>query len=334
MFRVLRAAARATAGIAVGALLLASTAHAQPPGPAGPDALATARALFSEALRDEEAGRFGDALAKFERVRAVRDTASIEYRIGSCYEGLGQPAPAYRAYLAAQALGASDPQGAEVSHAASDRLDALGRQLARLTLILPNPAPADAEVRVDDGVVATADPIALAPGRHVVSATASGATPFRTEIALAEGAQVALTVVLQPPPAPQPVEKPPPAPAPERDSSEAARWVTLGGGVALMAVSAILLVVRHNEISDLNHACPRGVCPFGVDENDLEATRNRALVYGPVGVACGVAGIALVGGGIYWIASAHPSADAGQAFAVAPMIARGGAGVAFTGALR
>jgi hypothetical protein len=191
-------------------------------------------------------------------------------------------------------------------------------------------------VRVDDGVVATADPIALAPGRHVVSATGSGAAPFRTEIALAEGAQVALTVVLQPPPAPQPVEKPPPAPAPapERDSPEAAGWVTLGGGVALMAVSAILLVVRHNEISDLNHACPGGVCPFGVDENGLASTRNRALVYGPVGVACGVAGIALGGAGIYWIASAHPSPATGQAFAVVPMIARGGAGVAFTGALR
>jgi hypothetical protein len=53
-----------------------------------------------------------------------------------------------------------------------------------------------------------------------------------------------------------------------------------------------------------------------------------------VGVACGVAGIALVGAGIYWIASAHPSADAGQAVAVVPMIARGGAGIAFTGALR
>ena len=95
--------------------------------PTGPDPLAAARALFADALHDEEAGRFADALEKFERVRAVRDTASIEYRIGSCYEGLGQPAPAFRAYLAAQALGASDPQGADVSRAASDRLDALGR---------------------------------------------------------------------------------------------------------------------------------------------------------------------------------------------------------------
>jgi hypothetical protein len=333
MLRVLRAAALGTGSIAGGALLLASVAHAQPPGPAGPDALAAARALFSEALRDEEAGRFGDALAKFDRVRAVRDTASIEYRIGSCYEGLGQPLPAYRAYLGAQTLGASDPQGTEVSHAASDRLNALARQLARLTLIMPNPAPTDAEVRVDEGVVATADPIPLAPGRHVVSATASGAAPFRSEIALAAGAQVALTVVLQPP-AP-PVEKPPPAPAPApaNDSLAAARWLTVGGGVALMAVSAILLVVRHNEISDLNSACAGGVCPLA-DENDLKSTRNRALVYGPVGVACGVAGIALVGAGIYWIASAHPSADAGQAVAVVPMIARGGAGIAFTGALR
>src|SRR5579859_4223112 len=215
MLRVLRAAALATGIVAGEALLLASVARAQPPGPAAPDALAGARALFAEALRDEEAGRFGEALEKFERVRAVRDTASIEYRIGSCYEGLGQPVPAYRAYLSAQTLGAGDPQAADVSHAAAVRSDALARKLARLTLIMPNPAPTDAEVRIDDGVVATADPIPLAPGRHVVAATASGAVPFRSEIALAVGAQVALTVVLEPPHA-APIEPPPPAV--ERDS--------------------------------------------------------------------------------------------------------------------
>src|ERR1700733_8556393 len=60
--------------------------------------LAAARALFAEALRDEEASRFPEALEKFRRVRAVRDTAAVEYRIGSCYEGLGRRAAAYDAF--------------------------------------------------------------------------------------------------------------------------------------------------------------------------------------------------------------------------------------------
>jgi hypothetical protein len=330
-----RAAALATGSIAGALLLLASVARAQPPGPTAPDALASARALFAEALRDEEGGHYGEALEKFERVRAVRDTASIEYRIGSCHEGLGEPVPAYRAYLSAQTLGASDPLGGDVARAASLRIDTLQRQLALLTLIMPNPAPADAEVRVDDGVVAMGGPIPLVPGRHVVSATASGAAPFRSDIALAEGAQVTLSVVLQPPPPPTPptpVE--PPASVAETDSLAPFRWLTVGSGTGLVAASSIFLVARHNEISDLNRACPGGMCPAGADENALESTRNRAQVYGPVGVACGVAGIALVGAGIYWMVSAHRSASVGQAVRVVPMIAPGSAGIALGGALR
>lgn len=328
-----RAAALATGSIAGAVVLLASVARAQPPGPTPPDALASARALFAEALHDEEGGRYGEALAKFERVRAVRDTASIEYRIGSCHEGLGEPAPAYRAYLSAQTLGAGDPLGGDVARAASVRIDALQRQLALLTLILPNPAPADAEVRVDDGVVAMGGPIPLVPGRHVVSATASGAAPFRSDIALAEGAQVTLSVVLQPPPPPPSPVEPPPAVA-ETDSLAAVRWLVVGGGAGLVAASAIFLVARHNEISDLNQECKGGVCPRGADETELESIQHRAQVFGPVGVACGVAGIALVGAGIYWMASAHRSASAAQAVRVVPMIAPGSAGIALAGALR
>jgi hypothetical protein len=332
----LRAAALATGSIVGGVLLLASVARAQPPGPTAPDALASARALFAEALRDEEAGRYGEALTKFERVRAVRDTASIEFRIGSCHEGLGEPVPAYRAYLAAKTLGATDPQGTDVSHAASDRLDALARHLARLTLIMPNPAPTDAQVWVDDGAAGTQDPIPLAPGRHVVTATAGGAAPFRSEIALAEGAQVALTVTLQPPPAPQPIEPqpPPPAPPPEKDTLAPVRWLTVGGGVGLMAVSAVLLVARHNDISDLNRACMTMTgCPRD-QQSELESTRQQALVLGPWGVACGVAGIALAGAGIYWIVTAHRPAAAGPAVSVVPMIGLESAGLALTGPLR
>jgi hypothetical protein len=335
MLRVpFRAAALATGSIAGAVLLLASVARAQPPSPAAPEALASARALFAEALRDEEGRRFGEALAKFERVRAVRDTASIEYRIGSCHEGLGEPVPAYRAYLSAQTLGASDPLGADVARAASDRIDALQRQLALLTLILPNPAPADAEVRIDDGVVAMGGPIPLVPGRHVVSATASGAAPFRSDISLADGAQVTLAVVLQPPPPPSPTPVEPAPPVPEKDSLVVARWLTVGGGTGLVAASAILLIARHNLISDLNQQCKGGVCPPGADENELKSTQHRAQVYGPVGVACGVAGIALVGAGIYWMASAHRSASAAQAVRVVPVIAPGSAGIALAGALR
>jgi hypothetical protein len=262
MSRVLRRTALVTYFV----VCTASVARAQTAGPPSPDPLAAARALFVEALHDEEAGRFADALEKFERVRAVRDTPAIEYRIGTCHEGLGEPVPAYRAYLAAQALGRADPQSADITHAASDRLDALSKDVARLTLVMPTPAPA-------------------------------------TE-----------------------------APAAPKERPPAPGWLAIGGAVALTTASAILLVSRHDAIGDLNRACPGGICPPGADADGLESTRSRALVEGPVGIACGAAGVALAAFGVYWLVSRH--ASAGPAVAVVPTVARTGAGLALTGAFR
>jgi hypothetical protein len=57
--------------------------------PAQSSDLDRARALFAEALSDQEAGRTAMALEKYRRVAEVRDTAQVEYRIGTCLEGLG-----------------------------------------------------------------------------------------------------------------------------------------------------------------------------------------------------------------------------------------------------
>ena len=227
--------------------LAAGGARAQTHTSPDPAPLVAARALFGEALVAEEAGRFAEALEKFERVRAVRDTASIEYRIGSCHEGLGELALAFRAYLAAQALGRSDPEAADVWRAASDRLDVLAKRVARLTLAMPSPTPDDAEVQIDGSVVASVASLPLAPGRHVVSATADGATPFRSEIALAEGAEVTLTVVLDPRPT-APAGPPPPEKA---SPPAAAPFIALGGGAVFLAASAVLVIAREGDIADL-----------------------------------------------------------------------------------
>ena len=327
MRRVLRRTALVIGFAPLLVLLVATVAGAQASAPPSPDPLAAARALFGEALRDENAERFGEALEKFERVRAVRDTPSIEYRIGSCYEGLGDAVLAFRAYLAAQALGQGDPQSRDVLRAASDRLDGLAKRVARLTLVMPSPGSPSAEARVDDGVVAPGvGAMALAPGHHVVSATADGAIPFRSDIVLAGGDQVSVTVVLGP--------KAAATAPPETDRRPLATvgWLAIGGGVLLTAASVVLLVVRHDEIANLNRACPGGACPSSADASSLEATRSRALVEGPLGIACGVAGLALAGGGVYWVTRGHPSS--GVALGVVPMVARESAGLAVTGALR
>jgi hypothetical protein len=280
-----RRTALVAAGVGMGVLLghapRVQVAWAQSVAAPTPDPLVAARALFAEALQDEEAGRFAVALEKFERVRAVRDTASIEYRIASCHEGLGEPAEAYRAYDAAEALGRQDPQSADVARAASARRDALAKQVARLALVPPSPPPP-------------------AP--------------------------------LEPRPAPV-IE----TPAPGAGRSPVPGWLAIGGGAAFVAASAILLVVRADDIAALDRACPGGRCPPGADANDLESTRTRALIEGPLAVACGVAGVAAAGIGLVLVESARgqgASATRVPAARWAPLVAPGGAGIALAGSFR
>jgi hypothetical protein len=329
----------------VGAWILAAalaSAGARAETPEAPsDALASARALFADALRDESAGRFGAALEKFQRVREVRDTAAIEYRIGTCQEGLGQPAPAFASYRAAVALGRDEPSSTDVVQAASARLAALGDRVGRLTLVFAPPAPHGTEVRVDGEMIpppALVEPIVVAPGSHEVTATAPEAAPYRGAIALTAGAQVSLTIALAPP-----VAESAPAPAPEvtrpgGGGSTTVGWITAGAGVALVATSVVLLIARHDAIADLDRQCPGGVCPAGADKNNLDATRNRALLEGPLALGFAAGGVVAAGVGVYLLAAAHASApaavSAAEASAIVPLVGPGGAGVAWTAAFQ
>ncbi|MGH7269194.1 MAG: carboxypeptidase-like regulatory domain-containing protein, partial [Polyangiaceae bacterium] len=196
----------------------------------GEDSLAAARALFADALRDEDAHRFSDALGKFERVRDVRDTAPIEYRIASCYEGLGRPASAYGAYRDAIVLGRRDAQSADVVGAAAARLEILAPRLSRLTLVM---APTDAvnpDVRIDGAPTPRdklGEPVTLDPGHHAITATAPGFAPFHSDVALPAGAQASLTITLFPiasPPLPSRVADERPA-----GSHRVAGWAAVVG---------------------------------------------------------------------------------------------------------
>jgi hypothetical protein len=344
--------------LALGTALAAANAWAGGGEGGTEDELAAARSLFADAFRDEEAKRFADALDKFQRVRAVRDTAQVEYRIGSCYEGLHRPAAAYVAYRQATVLAQDELRSADVVGAALDRLHALAKRLGWLSLTLPAGAPQDVQVRVDDAVVPASglrEGIVLEPGLHVVTATATDTAPFRSSIVLSEGAHVALTISLAPLPATPPaapreapreapkVEPAPPTPE-ERPqphgTSATAGWVTLGGGLALVAGSAAAAIACGIEVSTLNTACPGGNCgvPMASQEaRDDLARRNRAFTEESLAIALGAAGLVAGGIGAYLVLSPSRDASSGGGTAwmrVGPLIASSTAGVAFCGAFR
>jgi tetratricopeptide (TPR) repeat protein len=328
-------------GVAHGYLLASSAASAQSGQRPADDTLAAARALFADALQDEEAGRPADALEKFERVRRVRDTASIEYRIGTCLEALGQLPAAYAAYRSAARLGRTgDAETLEVAGAASARADALSKHLARLTLVLPEAVPPGLQVRLDGEVLAPpalGSPLWLAPGHHTVAVAAPGATPVQSEIALGEGAEVSLALspaAPPPPPALASSAAPSADTAPSGPTWNTAGVVLAGGGATLLAASTVLLILRAADISQLDDRCPQGHCPPGSDRSDLLSIHQRALVEGPVALGCGIAGVAAAALGLYLVVGRTGSTPATSPTAeITPLVGFGAAGISLAGAL-
>jgi hypothetical protein len=272
-----------------------------------PSELAEARRTFTSALADEEHASFEAALEKYRRVQAVRETVAVRYRIGACLEALGRLKEAMAAYEGAIALGSGgDPNNAEAIKAARAKVADLAKRLPQLTISLSEPAPPGAEVALDrEGVPAAMlrTPISVDPGTHAVSATAPGAAPFHTELTLAEGAHLALTIPLGASAPPEqssthaiPSEKPAESPR----ASRTAGWITLGAGAALLLGAGAVMLVRHGEISDLTQACPNGVCP-SAREAELSATRTRAVTNGTIAAVLAGAGVVAGGVGAYFV---------------------------------
>jgi hypothetical protein len=327
--------------------------------------LSAARRLFAEALADEQAGRHSAALDKFLRVQAVRDTQAVRYRIATCLEALGQLRAALAAYTSTSIAASTDAESASIARASREKVDALSKRVARVIVTLPAHVPSDAVVKIDGEALqanAIGTPIVVDPGPHEVTATGSGVVPFRAQMTLAEGGQSTIEATLasapparpaalpeppklvapEPPPLPPhaPTTPPPPA-APSTARTSAGVVFITAGGVLLAGASAILLV-RHSDIQSLEAACPGGVCPLD-QESQLEATRSRALIEGPLGVGVGTAGVIAAGLGIYFLAtgdsvpaarpsdgeSAHRPASPTLTATVRPWLNRTGGGIAW-----
>jgi hypothetical protein len=137
-------------------------------------------------------------------------------------------------------------------------------------------------------------------------------------VLLSEGARVSLTIELPlgrlSPPAPDetpsgatPGHRTEDRDRPARRAGEVLGWVGIAGGGALLATSAVLLALRGSDIASLHRDCPGDVCPPGSNRSELESTRDRALIEGPLGFAIGAAGLVTAGAAAYLLLSRRPS---------------------------
>ena len=292
---------------APGARAQPSKSGAAPP-PVVSEELKAARELFQEAYKDEQEKRYAQALEKFQRVAAVKESASVRYRIASVLESLGRLRDSRDAF---RALAASKPNlpapEQEIADSAADRAHQLDRKIPTLILKLQESSPPDTRVAVDGAPVplsTTARRVEVDPGDHVVQASSPTSRSTESKVTLAEGAEVEVTVVLQPlgPP-------PPPVVAtPHRNNTLA--YVALGAGGVLLVTGIIVLVVREGDVSDLTKSCPNGTCPVS-KMSDLQSKHDQAQLFGPLGVGLGLVGLAGIGiGGYLLFRPAPPEAQA------------------------
>lgn len=159
-------------------------------GPARAQSDEEVRGLFDQGVALLDQGRFADALERFRRVSAVRQTPAVLYNLALAERGVGRylyAAAHFDAWLAV-AAGRADPARVAEVRGARDECRAA---VARLTLRPSSPA---LSLRVDDVTRDANAAIELDPGEHVVRASGDAFEPFEAAVTLRPGESRELAV--------------------------------------------------------------------------------------------------------------------------------------------
>ncbi|XXX78531.1 tetratricopeptide repeat protein [Sorangium sp. So ce134] len=156
----------AALGLAGWALLSAPWARAQDDG-----ATRALRLQFAQGMTLEGAGRWADALGRFEAIARQRPTANVAFHIGLCHERLGRLRTAERTYHDARAKAQAAPPAvlAEIDA----RLQDLEGRIPRIVLNLAG-ATEGVTLLLDGEVVQPSRAIRVDPGPHVAVALRRG----------------------------------------------------------------------------------------------------------------------------------------------------------------
>lgn len=308
--------------VVVSALSLGVLCASVPVRAQGADELMRARVVFADGLRDEQAHAYAPALEKFLRVKAVRDTAAVRYRIATCYENLGRLVEARALFRKVTDGTRPSSDDASIEAAAKERVAALDARIPTVEVRVADGKAALLRIDGEDGTPLTpvAPAIALDPGEHLLVLEREGQQPVERRVRVAEGARTSATLAFGSAAAAPSTASPraPLAPDPPHDSSRQTLGYALGAaGLAAGVASIVAVVVRETTIADMNATCPSGLCPRD-REAQLTSQRDRASFLGPFAAVLGAAGIGLTGTGVFLIVTAPGKRGASGAQPAAP----------------
>ncbi len=156
--------------------------------------LAQARALFAQAQSAAAAGRWLEAIERFEKVLAIKETPGVVFHLAAALEGAGRLTRGLETFERARDL-AQQVDAADVLALTGDRIASLGQRVPRLVVRVPRPAESS-DVQLDGAPLSAArwgEAVRVDPGPHRVEATVAGA-PFVRGLELREGSW--LTVIV------------------------------------------------------------------------------------------------------------------------------------------
>ena len=266
-------------------LVAATAATAATGAPASPET-ARAQALFDEAKTLAKAGRWSDACPKLEESQRVEPRMTTLYRLAECYEHVGRPASAWKAYTEAADVAGSAKDPAKRG-AALERAAALEPQVSWLTVSL-DAADAAASVTLDGAALPAAQlgkPLALDPGDHAIDVTAPGRKPFHKVVTFtAIGARQPLVV-----PALDEARARPPS------TLRIVGLAVAGVGVVGLGVGGFLGFSARSRYHEADAHCVGGHCDAwgAARTQDARSLGNVATVIFSVGAAAAVGGVVL-----------------------------------------
>lgn len=198
MYRVLllRLALWSMASLAVSLGPARAQAPAPVPSQAAADPLSQqVRALVREAGALMDRGDRAGAVNKLLQARRLRPDPSLDYNLGIAYADWGKHPEAATAFARFLDATSRDAVTRDRIQEAERRLRTYQAELARVTILLAQKAPAPASVLIDSQNVGQA-PLKgyfLAPGAHDLRVTAPGARDYQVSLSVQAGEERTLT---------------------------------------------------------------------------------------------------------------------------------------------
>jgi hypothetical protein len=320
---------------------------------------AMAESLFQAGRALMKQNKPGEACPKFAESNRIDPSPGTLLNLGKCLEATGKTASAWAAYKEAIVLARSTGQSKHVT-AGSEFAAAVEPRLSYLKIEISGERRPGMVVKRDGTVIgdgALGVPIAVDPGEHVIEASAPGFATWRTTVTIGAAAEKkdvevpaldeapagaeplpAPTASTEPAPGPAPsasttVEPPPIAPGSGSSTLRTLGFVSVGVGLAGIAVGTVFGVLTLGDASDAEgdpSLCPDKRCSQdGLDK--IDAAETKALV-STLGLAVG--GAATVAGVVMLVVSGKrttPSTGASAVPRVSGLAGPRGGGLTLTG---